>query len=173
MGVFPLSQPRRSLYVHSHGYLCTRGYLPGAPVGDNRGVSGQKFVLSRWATVSVNGGPPVPLRQRSGNAGIILSQPLNVTFHEGGGNTITLAGLNGSACQTSFSVCQPNQVYLVQLLPPIWTRSSFMGTFMMISGNCSFTITAVDTEQTTIYLPRLVRIIHGQLLVPEAPAKHS
>ncbi len=64
--------------------------------GDNRGVSGQSFKLARFSTVSVNGGEPVTLRQRSGSSGIILSQPLNVTFNEGGGNSITIAGLNGS-----------------------------------------------------------------------------
>jgi hypothetical protein len=64
-------------------------------VGDNRGVSGQSFAIARFASVSVNGGAPVTLRQRDGNAGIILSQPLNVTFNHGGGNTIAISGLNG------------------------------------------------------------------------------
>jgi hypothetical protein len=60
--------------------------------GDNRGgVS----VLSRTAIVSVNGGTPVSIRQRSGSSGIILSQPLNVTFNAGGENTLTFAGFNG------------------------------------------------------------------------------
>lgn len=65
------------------------------PGGDNRGAPGQSFILNRTASVSVNGGPPVFLRQRSGNAGIILSQPLNVTFHEGRGNSLTVSGFNG------------------------------------------------------------------------------
>ncbi|KAG6836839.1 hypothetical protein H0H93_002519 [Arthromyces matolae] len=60
--------------------------------GDNRGgVS----VLSRSATYSVNGGAPITIIQHSGSAGIILSQPLNITFNEGRGNNITFAGLNG------------------------------------------------------------------------------
>ncbi|KAF8073530.1 Arabinanase/levansucrase/invertase [Lyophyllum atratum] len=60
--------------------------------GDNRnGVS----VLSRTATYSVNGGAPVSIIQRSGSSGIILSQPLNVTFNIGGGNSLTFAGFNG------------------------------------------------------------------------------
>ncbi|KAG6919609.1 hypothetical protein DXG01_003473 [Tephrocybe rancida] len=60
--------------------------------GDNRnGVS----VLSRTATYSVNGGVPVSMIQRSGSAGIILSQPLNVTFNAGGENSLTFSGFNG------------------------------------------------------------------------------
>jgi len=70
---------------------------PDGLFGDNRGVSGQSFAIARFASVSVNGGAPVTLRQRDGNAGIILSQPLNVTFNRGGGNTIALSGLNGGA----------------------------------------------------------------------------
>ncbi|KAJ7904806.1 Arabinanase/levansucrase/invertase [Mycena leptocephala] len=70
---------------------------PDGLFGDNRGVSGQSFAIARFASVSVNGGAPVTLRQRDGNAGIILSQPLNVTFNHGGGNTIALSGLNGGA----------------------------------------------------------------------------
>lgn len=70
-------------------FILIIGYLQG---GDNRGgVS----VLSRTATVSVNGGAPVSIRQRSGSSGIILSQPLNVTFNAGQGNTLTFAGFNG------------------------------------------------------------------------------
>ncbi|KAJ3573466.1 hypothetical protein NP233_g2417 [Leucocoprinus birnbaumii] len=65
--------------------------------GDNRGVSGQSFILNRTASVSVNGGPSVLLRQRSGNAGIIFSQPLNVTFNEGSKNSIVVSGFNGAA----------------------------------------------------------------------------
>lgn len=62
--------------------------------GDNRGgVS----VLSRTATYSVNGGAPVSIIQRGGSAGIILSQPLNVTFNVGGGNSLTFAGFHGGA----------------------------------------------------------------------------
>ncbi|KAJ7465129.1 Arabinanase/levansucrase/invertase [Mycena latifolia] len=70
---------------------------PDGLFGDNRGVSGQSFIIARFASVSVNGAAPVTLRQRSGNAGIILSQPLNVTLNSGGGNSITLSGLNGAA----------------------------------------------------------------------------
>lgn len=81
--------------------LCALWILPthdwrGRTVGNNRGVSGNRFVLNRWATFSVNGGEPQRLRQRDTNAGIILSQPLNVTFNEGNNNFITIAGLNGS-----------------------------------------------------------------------------
>jgi hypothetical protein len=52
-------------------------------------------VIARFASVSINGAAPVTLRQRDGNSGIILSQPLNVTFNRGGGNTIEISGLNG------------------------------------------------------------------------------
>ncbi|KAJ7600263.1 Arabinanase/levansucrase/invertase [Mycena floridula] len=67
---------------------------PDGLFGDNRGASGQSFILSRSAAVSVNGGAPVTLRQRDSNAGIILSQPLNVTFSAGTKNSITVAGLD-------------------------------------------------------------------------------
>ncbi|RDB18999.1 hypothetical protein Hypma_014328 [Hypsizygus marmoreus] len=75
-------------------WLSVYYHNPDGLWGDNRGgVS----VLSRTATYSVNGGVPVSIRQRSGSAGIILSQPLNVTFHAGGGNTLSFAGFNGGA----------------------------------------------------------------------------
>lgn len=70
---------------------------PDGLFGDNRGVSGQSFVLSRFATVSVNGAPPVTLRQRDTNSGIIMSQPLNITFMKGSSNTITIGGYNRGA----------------------------------------------------------------------------
>ncbi|KAK6992542.1 importin subunit alpha [Favolaschia claudopus] len=70
---------------------------PDGLFGDNRGVSGQSFAIARFASVSINGAAPVTLRQRDTNAGIILSQPLNVTFSRGGGNTITISGLNGGS----------------------------------------------------------------------------
>lgn len=97
MGLLLLPQSRWTLYVliHSKYVLLTQG----SQGGDNRGVSGQSFILARLASVSVNGGTPVTLRQRSGSSGIILSQPLNVTFTRGGGNSITFSGFNGSECQ--------------------------------------------------------------------------
>ncbi|KAG5651857.1 hypothetical protein H0H81_007198 [Sphagnurus paluster] len=71
-----------SIYYHN----------PDGLWGDNRnGVS----VLSRTATYSVNGGAPISMIQRSGSSGIILSQPLNITFNAGGGNSLTFAGFKG------------------------------------------------------------------------------
>ncbi|KAJ7145036.1 glycosyl hydrolase [Mycena filopes] len=69
---------------------------PDGLFGDNRGVSGQSFVIAQFASVSVNGAAPVTLRQRSRNAGIILtiSQPLNVTFNHGGSGSGPAAELN-------------------------------------------------------------------------------
>ncbi|KAJ7243769.1 Arabinanase/levansucrase/invertase [Mycena rebaudengoi] len=84
---------------------------PDGLFGDNRGVSGQSFVIARFSSVSVNGASPVTLRQRSGNAGIILSQPLNVTFHAGGGNTIMLSGLNGGAAADLDKVVVYGNIY--------------------------------------------------------------
>ncbi|KAF7314355.1 Importin subunit alpha [Mycena kentingensis (nom. inval.)] len=68
---------------------------PDGLFGDNRGVSGQSFTLFRFASVVVNGGSPVTLRQRDTNAGIILSMPLNITFSQGSKNTLTISGLDG------------------------------------------------------------------------------
>lgn len=76
-----------SLYYHN----------PDGLWGDNRGASGQSFILNRTASVSVNGGPSTLLHQRSGNAGIIFSQPLNVTFNQGNDNSVTVSGFNGAA----------------------------------------------------------------------------
>ncbi|QRV90966.1 glycoside hydrolase family 43 protein [Ceratobasidium sp. AG-Ba] len=70
---------------------------PDGLFGDNRGVSGQSFALSRFATVSVNGAPAVTLRQRDTNSGVIMSQPLNVTFAKGSNNNIVIGGYNGGA----------------------------------------------------------------------------
>ncbi|KAJ6602226.1 glycosyl hydrolase [Mycena sp. CBHHK59/15] len=84
---------------------------PDGLFGDNRGVSGQSFVIARFATVSVNGGAPVTLRQRSGNAGIIFSQPLNVTFHFGGKNSISISGLNGAAASDLDKIVVYGNIY--------------------------------------------------------------
>ncbi|KAK7464767.1 hypothetical protein VKT23_005974 [Stygiomarasmius scandens] len=69
-----------SIYYHN----------PDGKWGDNRG--GDLLVLNRTATITVNDDPPIILRQPSGSAGIILSQPLNVTFKQGGDNTLKFNG---------------------------------------------------------------------------------
>ncbi|KAF5362835.1 hypothetical protein D9758_007108 [Tetrapyrgos nigripes] len=69
-----------SIYYHN----------PDGKWGDNRG--GDLLVLNRTATITVNDDPPITLRQPSGSAGIILSQPLNVTFKAGGENRISFNG---------------------------------------------------------------------------------
>ncbi|KAJ7083009.1 glycosyl hydrolase [Mycena epipterygia] len=58
---------------------------PDGLFGDNRGVSGQSFIIARFSSVSER------------NAGVLFSQPLNVTLNSGGGNTIAISGLNGAA----------------------------------------------------------------------------
>ncbi|KAG8691270.1 hypothetical protein FRC11_005428, partial [Ceratobasidium sp. 423] len=68
---------------------------PDGLFGDNRGVSGQSFTLSRFASVSINGATPVRMRQRDTNAGVIMTQTLNVTFTKGSNNSITIGGYNG------------------------------------------------------------------------------
>ncbi|CAE6422307.1 unnamed protein product [Rhizoctonia solani] len=70
---------------------------PDGLFGDNRGVSGQSFTLARFASVSVNGATPVRMRQRDTNAGVIMTQTLNVTFTKGSNNSITIGGYNGGA----------------------------------------------------------------------------
>ncbi|KAH7099235.1 glycosyl hydrolase [Auriculariales sp. MPI-PUGE-AT-0066] len=64
--------------------------------GDSPGGSpdriGGKFALRRIATVSVNGGTPVLLKQPITNEGIIQSVPLRITFNKGANNTITIGG---------------------------------------------------------------------------------
>lgn len=98
-----------SFYYHNPDGLCECSpKLPEwlvlmhfASVGDNRGVSGQSFKLARFATVSVNGAAPVTLRQRDTNAGVIMTQTLNVTFTKGSDNSITIGGLNGGKLRNS------------------------------------------------------------------------
>ncbi|CCO26762.1 hypothetical protein BN14_00793 [Rhizoctonia solani AG-1 IB] len=70
---------------------------PDGLFGDNRGVSGQSFKLARFASVSINGATPVRMRQRDTNAGVIMTQTLNVTFTKGSDNSITIGGYDGGA----------------------------------------------------------------------------
>jgi hypothetical protein len=85
--------PSRSLSMSScsNSILCTGG--------DNRG--GDLLVLNRTATITVNDNSPIILRQPSGSAGIILSQPLNVTLKAGGSNTISFNGFNDGISRAS------------------------------------------------------------------------
>ncbi|KAL1733518.1 glycosyl hydrolase [Schizophyllum commune] len=71
--------------------------------GDNRSGTGQTFILWRNASVSVNEQDPVTIRQLSGSSGIVLSQPLNVTFTPGSENTLTIAGISGAWPNRTYS----------------------------------------------------------------------
>jgi hypothetical protein len=51
--------------------------------------------LYRVASVSVNGGPPVMLKQPTGAAGVVLSVPLQLTLKAGSQNNITVQGATG------------------------------------------------------------------------------
>ncbi|KZV89385.1 Arabinanase/levansucrase/invertase [Exidia glandulosa HHB12029] len=61
------------------------------PAGSPDRIGG-KFALRRFATISINGGAPVLLKQPSGNEGIVLSVPLQLTLSKGSKNTITIGG---------------------------------------------------------------------------------
>ncbi|ELU41433.1 importin alpha subunit [Rhizoctonia solani AG-1 IA] len=131
---------------------------PDGLFGDNRGVSGQSFQLARFASVSINGATPVRMRQRDTNAGVIMTQSLNVTFTKGSNNSITIGGYNGgNSILYAFGQIDSFQRALKSwdLFVPaflVWKRSGFIKTICLPIRGLNHHRSQVSPLYTRTYL---------------------
>ncbi|TDL20595.1 Arabinanase/levansucrase/invertase [Rickenella mellea] len=78
----------------SFHYINTDGLFGDLTLTDNQTLA---LVKQRNATVSLNGGTPMPLAQYDTNAGIVMSVPLQMNLTQGSGNAITIASIDRQA----------------------------------------------------------------------------